>query len=425
MRTITRSPARAVESARLALLDALACAMETLNSAECPKFVGPLVPGCVVHNGFRLPGTTYELDPMKGAFDLGALIRYLDHNDGFTGDEWGHPSGTAGQFLSPLSAVQTLRTVPHIDNIGAILATMDCQSRNPSAASATAPSATLHNVIIAMIKAYEIQGCFQISNAFNAVDLDHSSLSSEARAIDAVSHAWMDGHPLRTYRHAPNTGPRKGWAGGDACMRAVHLVLLTRSDPSGASTVLSASRWGFYDSLFRGKEFELPRKYGTYVMENIFFKLVPAEAHALSAIEAILKLRPVVLKRGNMNDIARIIVRTHAGACLIVNKLGELHNAADRDHCIQGCGHRIHGLQIYEKIELLEDRQFTLDYHDPEKRSLASGVCLVFNDGTESEEEVVENKRSYKAYPGRLKRNAFNESSLPFIKIKTCQLKTL
>ncbi|MCJ1437415.1 hypothetical protein MMC27_006802 [Xylographa pallens] len=376
----------ALETARFALLDALGCAMETLNSAECPNFIGPLVPGCVVHNGFRLPGTSYELDPMKGAFDMGALIRYLDHNDGFTGAEWGHPS----------------------DNIGAILATADWLSRNPSAASATAPSATLHTVIIAMVKAYEIQGCFQISNAFNAVGLDHVILVKVA----STAVAWMDGQPLRTYRHAPNTGPRKGWAGGDAYMRAVHLVLLTRSDPSGASTVLSASRWGFYDALFRGKEFELSRKYGTYVMENIFFKPAPVEAHALSAMEAILKLRPVVLKHGNMNDMASIIVRTHAGACLIINKSGELHNAADRDHCIQYIlvvallkGQRLEYsdysdqgpwasdprvAKIREKIELLEDKQFTLDYHDPVKRSLASGVRVVFNDGTESEEEIVE-----------------------------------
>ena len=228
---------------------------------------------------------------------------------------------------------------------------VDYLSRNPSETTASTPPLTLQTILICLIKAYEIQGCFQIANAFNNVGLDHVILVkvactaisswlfglSEAQAVDAISQAWIDGHPLRVYRHAPNAGPRKGWAGGDACMRAVHLVLLTRAGQPGAPSALSTSRWGFCDALFRGKEITLTRNFETWVIQNIFFKIVPAEGHALSAIEAMLILRRQLLAQGVdfVKDIEKINVRTHAGACLIINKSGQLHNAADRDHCMQ------------------------------------------------------------------------------------------
>lgn len=304
----------------------------------------------------------------------------------------------------------------------------DWLSRNPGERRPDAAPLTINTVLIAMIKAYEIQGCFQQLNAFNAVGLDHVILVKvastavvswllgvgEAEALNAVSQAWMDGHPLRAYRHAPNAGPRKGWAGGDACMRAVHLALLSRNGQPGAPTVLSAKRWGFYDSLFRGVEFKIPRKFGSWVMENIFFKIVPAEGHALAAIEAALLLRPELTRRGNSwhEDIEKIRIRTHAGACLIINKSGELHNAADRDHCMQymiavvmlkgqlleygdyadespwATDSKVHDIRA--KCELVEDAQFTEDYHDSSKRSMASGVTVCLKNGTEVGEVVVE-----------------------------------
>ena len=237
---------------------------------------------------------------------------------------------------------------------------------------------------------------------------------SESQARDAISQAWMDGHPLRVYRHAPNAGPRKGWAGGDACMRAVRLALLIRAGQPGAPNVLTAPRWGFYDSLFRGERFVLPREYGTWAIEHMFFKIVPAEGHALSAIEAMLTLRPQLIAKGVdfENDIVKIRVRTHAGACLIINKSGELHNAADRDHCMQYMlavtllkGELLDSAdyndkspwasdarvtKLREKMELAEDKQFTIDYHDSDKRSMASGLTVQLIDGSETDEVVVE-----------------------------------
>ena len=279
-----------------------------------------------------------------------------------------------------------------------------------------------------MIKAYEIQGCLQLANAFNAVGLDHVILVkvastaisswlfglSEAQAIDAISQAWIDGHPLRVYRHAPNAGPRKGWAGGDACMRAIHLVLLTRAGQTGTPSALSTPRWGFCDALFRGKDITLIRQFETWVMHNILFKIIPAEGHALSAIEAMLIVRRRLLAQGAdlVKDIEKIDVRTHAGACLIINKSGQLHNAADRDHCMQymlavtllkGEALEYAGYHdqsawaqdqrvsdIRARIELFEDKQFSLDYIDQDKRSMASALSVKLTDGGRIEEVVVE-----------------------------------
>lgn len=416
--------AHAMAVARLALLDALGCAMETITSGECAPLIGPVVKNCTTHNGFRLPGTAYELDPVKGAFDLGILIRYLDHNDGFTGAEWGHPSGMFPFHVFWLHV--TLRSVS--DNIGAILAVADYLSRNPSEASSSAPPLTLDTIFIAIIKAYEIQGCLQLANTFNAVGLDHVILVkvastaisswllglSESQAVDAISQAWIDGHPLRIYRHAPNAGPRKGWAGGDACMRAVHLALLTRAGQTGTPSALSTPRWGFCDALFRGKGIMLAREFASWVIENIFFKIVPAEGHALSAIEAMLMIRRHLIAKGAdlVEEIIKINVRTHAGVCLIINKSGLLHNMADRDHCMQyilavtllkgdspeyadyrddsvwAVDQRVSDLRA--KIELFEDKKFSDDYVNPDKRSMASALKVKLKDGSETEEVIVE-----------------------------------
>ncbi|TAQ91169.1 hypothetical protein B7494_g549 [Chlorociboria aeruginascens] len=364
-------------NAKAALVDSLGCAIESLEtSKECAAMVGPVWAGApVAPTGFKLPGTNFQLDPLKGAFDLGSMIRYLDHNDAFPGAEWGHPSVA--------------------DSLG----------RNGS-------SPTVRTVLIALIKAYEIQGCFQIKNAFNKVGLDHTILVKVAstaviswmlglsveQALSALSHAWMDGHPLRTYRQAPNTGPRKGWAAGDACMRAVHLALLAKSGQPGAPTVLTATKWGFYDTCFGSKSFELPRPFACWTMENIIFKVNTAEGHALSAVEAALE--------------AHILVRTQEAAMIIINKEGPLHNPADRDHCMQymvatvlikgemidtndyqnesifAQDERIKLLQ--SKIRMVEDPQFTSDYHDPEIRGVANAVLVTLKDGSQLPEVVVQ-----------------------------------
>ncbi|KAF6225159.1 hypothetical protein HO133_010356 [Letharia lupina] len=396
--------------ARTALLDALGCAIETLTtSPECVRMLGPVVPGTVVPNGFRLPGTSYQLDPVKGAFDMGTLIRYLDHSDGFYGAEWGHPS----------------------DNLGAILAVSDWLNRTSPkvrGSNPMAPPLTVSTLLTALIKAYEIQGIFQILNSFNALGLDHVILVkvsatavtcwllglSEPQTHAALSQVWMDGHPLRTYRHAPNTGPRKGWAGGDACMRAVHLSLLTKAGQPGAPTVLTAPRWGFYAATFKNRVFSFHRPFGTWVMENIFFKLIPAEGHAISALEAVLQISRTIADLGLDvdEDISKIRVRTHAGAILIISKSGELYNAADRDHCMQymmavtflkgslveysdysdtslwANDPRVDRLRA--KIELVEEERFSREYLDVDKRSAANGVKVMLRDGRELDEIVIE-----------------------------------
>ena len=304
--------------------------------------LGPVVAGTTVPNGFRLPGTSHQLDPVKGAFDLGTLIRYLDHNDAFPGAEWGHPSDNLGALLSVadwLSRTNTSAAMP-IDSGGDI----HSPSRTP-------PPTTMRTLLSAQIKAYEIQGCLQELNSFNAVGLDHTILVkiastasvswllglSEHQTLAALSQDFQDGHPLRTYRQAPNAEPRKGWAAGDACMRAVQRALLMRDGQPGAPTVLTAPRWGFYETLFRGREFLLKREYSSWVMETVAFKPIPAEGHAISAVEAALQLVDV-MRRKNISaelDVERVRIRTQKPAYTIVNKSGPLRNAADRDHCLQ------------------------------------------------------------------------------------------
>jgi 2-methylcitrate dehydratase len=354
--------AEAYDTARLCLMDTLGCGLEALEYPACTKLMGSIVPGTVVPNGAKVPGTQFQLDPVQAAFNIGAMIRWLDFNDTWLAAEWGHPS----------------------DNLGGILATADWLSRNGKPLK-------VKDILTAMIKAHEIQGVLALENSFNRVGLDHVVLVkvastavvcqllglSHEETIDAVSQAWVDGQSLRTYRHAPNTGSRKSWAAGDATARAVRLALITRTGEMGCPSVLSAKGWGFYDVLFKGKPFKFQRPFGSYVMENVLFKIsFPAEFHS--------QIR-------------------------IIDKKGPLHNPADRDHCIQymvavplifgrltagdyedsvASDARID--QLRNKIVCVEDRKFTRDYHAPDKRSIANALTVEFKDGTKLKEVVCE-----------------------------------
>src|SRR5690554_4550033 len=391
----------AYETARNCLIDTLGCGLEALEYPACKKLLGPIVPGTVVPNGAKVPGTQYQLDPVQAAFNIGTMIRWLDFNDTWLAAEWGHPS----------------------DNLGGILATADWLSRNAIAAGKK--PLTMRDVLTAMIKAHEIQGCIALENSFNKVGLDHVVLVKVASTavvaqmlgltrdeiINAVSLAWVDGQALRTYRHAPNTGSRKSWAAGDATSRAVRLALIAKTGEMGYPSVLTAPVWGFYDVSFKGNEFKFQMPYGSYVMENVLFKIsFPAEFHSQTAVEAAMTLHGKLKEMGKTtDDIKKITIRTHEAAIRIIDKKGPLNNPADRDHCIQymiavplifgrltaadyedeiAADPRIDVLR--DKMECVEDPQFTLDYHDPEKRSIANGLTIEFNDGTVLDEVTVE-----------------------------------
>jgi 2-methylcitrate dehydratase len=386
----------AYTTARNCLIDTLGCGLEALEYPACTKLLGPIVPGTIVPNGAKVPGTAFQLDPVQAAFDIGAMIRWLDFNDTWLAAEWGHPS----------------------DNLGGILAVADWLSR-----TAASSSLTMRDVLTAMIKAHEIQGCLALENSFNKVGLDHVVLVkvastavvaqmlglTRAQILDAVSLAWVDGQSLRTYRHAPNTGSRKSWAAGDATSRAVRLALMVRAGEMGYPSVLTAKGWGFYDVLFRGQPFHFQRPYGSYVMENVLFKIsYPAEFHAQTAVEAAMTLRARLLAAGkSAADIRAIQLRTHEACLRIIDKKGPLNNPADRDHCVQYMvavplifGHltasdyedsfaadpRIDALR--EKMQCSEEAAFTADYHDPEKRSIANSLTLSLSDGSTFTETV-------------------------------------
>lgn len=393
--------ALAYETARNCLLDTLGCGLEALEYPACTKLLGPVVPGTVVPNGARVPGTPYQLDPIQAAFNIGTLIRWLDFNDCWLAAEWGHPS----------------------DNLGGILAVADWLSRN-AVATGRAPL-TMRDVLTAMIKAHEIQGCLALENSFNKVGIDHVILVKVASTavvagllglnrdeiINALSLAFVDGQALRTYRHAPNAGSRKSWAAGDATSRAVRLALIAQTGEMGYPSALSAKTWGFYDVSFRGQPFKFQRPYGSYVMENVLFKIsYPAEFHAQTAVEAAMGLHGKLAAMGrSAADIASIQIRTHEACIRIIDKRGPLHNPADRDHTIQymvavplifgrliasdyedavAADPRIDELR--GKIECVEDPAFTRDYHDPEKRSIANAMTITLNDGTVLPELLVE-----------------------------------
>jgi 2-methylcitrate dehydratase len=389
------------KTAHYCLLDTLGCGLEALTYPACCKLLGPIVPGTIVPNGAKVPGTQFQLDPIQAAFNIGAIIRWLDFNDTWLAAEWGHPS----------------------DNLGGILATADWLSRT---AVANGKSAfTMKDVLEAMIKAHEIQGILALENSFNKVGLDHVILVKVASTavvgkligltrdelINAVSLAFVDGQSLRTYRHSPNTGSRKSWAAGDATSRAVRLALIAKTGEMGYPSVLTAKTWGFYDVSFKGNAFKFQRDYGSYVMENVLFKIsFPAEFHSQTAVEAAMTLHQKLKAAGKtIDDIKHITIRTHEAAIRIIDKKGALNNPADRDHCIQ---YMIAVPLIYgrltaadyedniatdpgidvlrDKMDCVEDTQFTKDYHDPEKRSIANALTVQFIDGTKLDEVVVE-----------------------------------
>ncbi|HMN35783.1 MAG: bifunctional 2-methylcitrate dehydratase/aconitate hydratase [Chiayiivirga sp.] len=383
-------------TARHILIDSLGCAFEALDYPACTKLLGPVVPGATLANGARVPGTAHQLDPVKAAFDIGATIRWLDYNDTWLAAEWGHPS----------------------DNLGAILALADWRSRSGD-------PVTMREVLECVIKAHEVQGVMALKNSFNQVGLDHVALVKLAstavacrllgldreQSLAALSQVFVDGQSLRTYRHAPNTGSRKSWAAGDATSRAVRLALISQRGEMGYPGALTAPAWGFYDVSFQGREFRFERDFGSYVAENVLFKIsYPAEFHAQSAVEAAMILHQKLKATGRrVEDIDKIVIRTQAACVRIIDKQGPLDNPADRDHCIQymvavplifgrltaadyedavAADPRIDTLRA--KIRCVEDPQFTADYHDPEKRSIANGLSVSFTDGTVMDEVLVE-----------------------------------
>jgi 2-methylcitrate dehydratase len=393
--------ALAYGTSRHCLIDTLGCGLEALEYPACTKLLGPVVPGTVVPHGAKVPGTPYQLDPIQAAFNIGTMIRWLDFNDTWLAAEWGHPS----------------------DNLGGILATADWLSRN--AVAAGRKPLVMRDVLTAMIQAHEIQGCLALENSFNKVGLDHVVLVKVASTavvarlmglsrdeiVNAVSLAWVDGQSLRTYRHAPNTGSRKSWAAGDATSRAVRLALIAKTGEMGYPSVLTAKTWGFYDVLFKGQPFRFQRPYGSYVMENVLFKIsFPAEFHSQTAVEAGMALHAQLQRSGKtVDDIRKVTIRTHEACIRIIDKKGPLNNPADRDHCIQymvavpmifgrltagdyedsvANDPRIDVLR--EKIVCVEAPRFTADYHDPEKRSIANALTVEFKDGTSFAEMAVE-----------------------------------
>jgi 2-methylcitrate dehydratase len=398
------SSSEAYDTARYCLMDTLGCGLEALSYKACKRILGPIVEGTTVPNGAKVPGTSYQLDPINAAFNIGAMIRWLDFNDTWLAAEWGHPS----------------------DNLGGILAVADWLSRTRIHEGKS--PLTMHDVLTAMIKAHEIQGVIALENSFNRVGLDHVLLvkvastavvakmlgASFEQIIDAVSNAWLDGQSLRTYRHAPNTGSRKSWAAGDATSRAVRLALLVMKGEMGYPSALSAKTWGFYDVLFNGKPFLVNQPYESYVMEHVLFKIsFPAEFHAQTAVECALRLHNANVVKLNseekISQIDRIEITTHESAIRIIDKTGPLNNPADRDHCIQymttigllkgnltaldyedevAKDPRVDALRA--KMICIENPEFTADYLDPSKRSIANAVQIFYKDGSNSERVTVE-----------------------------------
>lgn len=391
----------ALDTARYCLLDTLGCGLLALKYPACTKLLGPVVPGTIVPNGSRVPGTNYVLDPVTAAFNIGTIVRWLDFNDTWLAAEWGHPS----------------------DNLGAILAVTDYLSRNPQSDFRNPRlNYTVHDILLAMIKAHEIQGILALENSFNRVGLDHVLLvriastavathllgGTHEQIMNAVSNAWLDGGALRTYRHAPNTGSRKSWAAGDATARAVQHAFMAVKGEMGYPSALSAPKWGFSDVLFKGQPIKLARPFGCYVMENVLFKIsFPAEFHAQTAVEAAFRLHPQI--RARLDQIERIEIHTHESALRIIDKSGPLHNPADRDHCLQymtaiglifgalTADHyeeatagdpRIDALRA--KMVVKEEPRYSREYLEADKRSIANAIQIFFRDGSATEKVEVE-----------------------------------
>ena len=391
-RDYTLASEAAYDTARYCLMDTLACGLQALKYAACRKLLGPVVPGAVMPGGARVPGTSFELDPVQAAFNIGAMIRWLDFNDTWLAAEWGHPS----------------------DNLGGILAVADYLARKAVMTGRAPP--TVRGLLTAMIKAHEIQGVLALENSFNRVGLDHVLLvriastavvasmlgASLEQVVNAVSNAWVDGGALRTYRHAPNTGSRKSWAAGDATARAVRLALIALTGEMGYPSALSARTWGFSDVLFKGRPLLLPQPFGSYVMENVLFKIsYPAEFHAQTAVEAAMRLHPQVA--GRLGEIERIVIETQEPGVRIIDKVGPLANPADRDHCIQymvaialifgrltaadyedgvAADPRIDALR--ERMQVRENQLFTQEYYAADKRYIGNALQIFFRDGSHS-----------------------------------------
>jgi 2-methylcitrate dehydratase len=407
----------AYETAFYCLMDTLACGFQALKYPACTKLLGPVVPGATMTGGSRVPGTSFELDPVQGAFNIGAMIRWLDFNDTWLAAEWGHPS----------------------DNLGAILSVADYLSRK--AVNEGGKPLTVRDVLTGMIKAHEIQGVTALENSFNRVGLDHVILVRVAstavvtamlggtteQIINAVSNAWIDGGALRTYRHAPNTGSRKSWAAGDATSRAVRHALIALTGEMGYPSALSAKTWGFYDVLFNGKAFEYPQNFGSYVMENVLFKIsFPAEFHSQTAVECAMTLHPAIKDR--LEEIDHVVIETQEPGVRIIDKTGPLSNPADRDHCIQymvaiplifgrltagdyedsvAADPRVDALR--NKMVVRENTTFTEEYYDADKRYIGNAVQVFFKDGTST-------KRVHVDFPiGHRKRRA---EGIPVLKQK-------
>ena len=389
----------ALNTARNCLIDTIGCGLLALKYPNCTRHLGPLVPGTTVENGARVFGKSFELDPVKAAWDIGALVRWLDFNDTWLAEEWGHPS----------------------DNLGAIMALSDYISR-VNIANHKSPL-SIRDVLEYMIKAHEIQGILALENSFNKVGLDHVLLvrvastavathmlgGTREQIIDALSQAWADGSSLRAYRHAPNAGSRKSWAAGDATSRAVRLAMITMAGEMGMPSVLSTPEWGFYDVSFKGREFSFSKSYGSYVMENILFKIsFPAEFHAQTAVECAVLLYPEIKEK--LNEIERIEVTTHESALRIIDKTGALDNPADRDHCMQymlavamikgdlvaefyeDSFHQQNSLidKLRNKMILKEDKRYSKDYLADDKRSIANALQIFFKDGSQTDKVEVE-----------------------------------
>ena len=388
----------AFETAHYCLMDTLACGFQALDYPACTKLMGPVVPGATLSGGARVPGTSYELDPVLAAFNIGCMNRWLDFNDTWLAAEWGHPS----------------------DNLGGILAVADYLSRQARAEGKE--PLTMRDVLRAAIMAHEIQGVLALENSYNRVGLDHVLLvrvattavvtrmlgGDHATVLNAVSNAWIDGCSLRTYRHAPNTGSRKSWAAGDATSRAVRLALIAMTGEMGYPSALTAPTWGYYDVLFKGKEFKFQRPYGSYVMENVLFKIsYPAEFHSQTAVEAGMTLHPQVKDR--IDEIEKIVIETQEAGVRIIDKTGPLDNPADRDHCLQymvavplifgrltaadyednvASDSRIDELR--DKMEVKENVQYTKDYFDPELRYIGNSVQVFFKDGSSTDRIAVD-----------------------------------
>ena len=393
------SSEEAMETARYCWMDTIGCGLFALNYPACTKMLGPVVPGATMTNGARVPGTAYELDPVRAAWNIGAMVRWLDFNDTWLAAEWGHPS----------------------DNLGAILALADYQSSQRAARGET--PLTMRDVLIAMVQAHEVQGVLALENCFNCVGLDHVMLVRIASAavaarmlgcnrdelLNAVSHAWIDGCSLRTYRHAPNTGSRKSWAAGDASARGLFLALMARRGEMGYPSAITAPTWGFRDVLFKGEDLVIKQPYGTYTMENILFKIsFPAEFHAQTAVECAILLHGQMQQQGKaLDDIQSILLETQESGDRIINKTGPLDNPADRDHCLQymvavalikgsleaedyeddvASDPRID--QLRDKMTVRENERFTREYLEADKRAIGTAIEVTFDDGSSLQEAI-------------------------------------